>query len=223
VTTGEPARAGSVSPTATRSVPSVRDRARQWLVADPDPDTRAELQALLDADDDAALEERFMGTLEFGTAGLRGALGAGPTRMNRVVVRRATAGVAARLARDRDPASTIVVIGRDARHKSAAFAGDAVAVLAAHGFDVRQWAEPVPTPLLAYAARLLGAGAGIQITASHNPAADNGYKIYWEGGGQISPTRSRPRSPPSTPRSICPRRPTPGCCLTISSTPTGQP
>lgn len=187
MTTGDPATARSASPTTTRSPSSVRDRARQWLVADPDPDTRAELQALLDANDDAALEERFAGTLEFGTAGLRGALGAGPTRMNRVVVRRATAGVAARLARDRDPASTIVVVGRDARHKSAAFAGDAVAVLAAHGFDVREWAEPVPTPLLAYAARLLGAGAGIQITASHNPAADNGYKIYWEGGGQITP------------------------------------
>ncbi len=171
----------------TGSAAAVRERAQRWLEADPDPDTRAELQALLDAGDDAELEERFAGTLEFGTAGLRGALGAGPTRMNRVVVRNATAGVAARLARDRDPASTIVVVGRDARHGSAAFARDAISVLAARGFDVRQWDDPVPTPLLAYAARLLGAGAGIQITASHNPATDNGYKVYWHGGAQITP------------------------------------
>lgn len=161
-------------------------RAEQWLQLDPDPATRSELEALID-DGGAALEERFAGRLEFGTAGLRGALGAGPTRMNRVVVRQATAGVAARLAQESDPASTIVVVGRDARHNSDVFARDAVAVLAAAGFDVRYWADPVPTPLLAYVTRLLGAGAGIQVTASHNPANDNGYKVYWRGGGQITP------------------------------------
>jgi phosphomannomutase len=161
-------------------------RARAWLEADPDPTTRAELEALIAAGG-SELEGRFAGRLEFGTAGLRGALGAGPMRMNRVVVREATAGVAACLAVDHDPASTIVVVGRDARHGSEDFARDAVAVLAAVGFDVRWWADPVPTPLLAYAARLLGAGAGIQITASHNPAEDNGYKVYWAGGGQITP------------------------------------
>ncbi|MBW3605857.1 MAG: phospho-sugar mutase [Actinobacteria bacterium] len=161
-------------------------RAEQWLQLDPDPATRSELQALIDAGG-AALEERFAGRLEFGTAGLRGALGAGPTRMNRVVVRQATAGVAARLAQESDPASAIVVVGRDARHNSDVFARDAVAVLAAAGFDVRYWADPVPTPLLAYVTRLLGAGAGIQVTASHNPANDNGYKVYWRGGGQITP------------------------------------
>jgi phosphomannomutase len=161
-------------------------RARAWLEADPDPRTRAELEQLIAAGG-PELEERFAGRLEFGTAGLRGALGAGPMRMNRVVVREATAGVAACLAVDHDPASTIVVVGRDARHGSEAFARDAVAVLASAGFDVRWWADPVPTPLLAYAARLLGAAAGIQITASHNPAEDNGYKVYWTGGGQITP------------------------------------
>ncbi|CAN5861950.1 phospho-sugar mutase [soil metagenome] len=161
-------------------------RAEQWLQLDPDPDTRSELDALIAAGG-ADLDERFAGRLEFGTAGLRGALGAGPTRMNRVVVRQATAGVAACLAADNDPAETIVVVGRDARHKSDVFAQDAVAVLAEAGFDVRYWADPVPTPLLAYATRLLGAGAGIQVTASHNPANDNGYKVYWRGGGQITP------------------------------------
>lgn len=163
-----------------------RARAEQWLQVDPDPETRSELEALI-AEDGAALDERFAGRLEFGTAGLRGALGAGPTRMNRVVVRQATAGVAARLAQQFDPGATIVVVGRDARHNSDVFARDTVAVLADAGFDVRYWSEPVPTPLLAYATRLLGAGAGIQVTASHNPANDNGYKVYWRGGGQITP------------------------------------
>lgn len=163
----------------------LHDRAKRWLAVDPDPDTRAELEALLD--DPAALAARFDGRLQFGTAGLRGELGAGPQRMNRVTVRRATAGVATRLAAEADPADTIVVVGRDARHGSAAFASDTIGVFAAAGFDVRYWGDPVPTPLLAYAVRLLGAGAGVQITASHNPARDNGYKVYWRGGGQITP------------------------------------
>jgi phosphomannomutase len=161
------------------------ERAREWLTLDPDPETRAELEELLATG--AELEQRFAGRLEFGTAGLRGALGAGPLRMNRVVVRQATAGVAARLAEDAVPADTIVVVGRDARHKSDVFARDVVGVLAQAGFDVRYWPDPVPTPLLAYTVRMLGAGAGIQVTASHNPANDNGYKVFWRGGGQITP------------------------------------
>jgi phosphomannomutase len=161
------------------------ERAREWLALDPDPETRAELEELLA--DGAELERRFAGRLEFGTAGLRGALGAGPLRMNRVVVRQATAGVAARLAKDAVPADTIVVVGRDARHKSDVFARDVVGVLAQAGFDVRYWPDPVPTSLLAYTVRLLGARAGVQVTASHNPAHDNGYKVFWRGGGQITP------------------------------------
>ncbi len=164
-----------------------RQRAQKWLAVDPDPETRAELRRLLESSDDTALRERFGGRLAFGTAGLRGALGAGPTRMNRVVVRQTTAGLAARLAQDAPPSGTIVVVGRDARHRSDVFARDVVAVLAEAGFDVRFFPQPVPTPLLAYAVRLLGAGAGIQITASHNPAPDNGYKVYWRGGAQIVP------------------------------------
>jgi phosphomannomutase len=102
-------------------------------------------------------------------------------------VRQATAGVAARLAQESVPAETIVAVGRDARHKSDVFARDVVGVLAQAGFDVRYWPDPVPTPLLAFVVRLLGAGAGVQVTASHNPANDNGYKVYWRGGGQITP------------------------------------
>ena len=163
----------------------VDERARAWLRVDPDPETRAELEALLA--DGAALAERFDGRLEFGTAGLRGELGAGPLRMNRVVVRQATAGVAARLAQEVVPGDTIVVVGRDARHKSDVFARDAVGVFAQAGFDAAYWPDPVPTPLLAYVVRLLGAGAGVQVTASHNPAADNAYKVYWRGGGPVTP------------------------------------
>ena len=163
----------------------IDERARNWLKVDPDPETRAELEDLLARGAD--LEPRFAGRLEFGTAGLRGELGAGPLRMNRVVVRQTTAGVAARLAVDGAPAETIVAVGRDARHKSDVFAADVAGVFAQAGYDVRYWPDPVPTPLLAYATRLLGAGAGVQVTASHNPARDNGYKVYWRGGGQITP------------------------------------
>lgn len=151
----------------------------QWIAHDPDPTTRAELAAC-DADELAA---RFARPLTFGTAGLRGPVRGGPDAMNLAVVLRASWAVAQVV-----NAGTVIV-GRDARHGSAEFALAAAEVFAAQGFSVLLLPEPVPTPVLAFAVRHLEATAGIQITASHNPPSDNGYKVYFDGGMQIiSPT-----------------------------------
>ncbi|MGW3423425.1 phospho-sugar mutase [Streptomyces phaeochromogenes] len=161
-------------------------RAEAWLAEDPDAETREELAKLIDAEDTAELTARFSGTLQFGTAGLRGELGAGPMRMNRSVVIRAAAGLAAYL-KAKGQTDGLVVIGYDARHKSADFARDTAAVMTGAGLRAAVLPRPLPTPVLAYAIRHLGAVAGVEVTASHNPPRDNGYKVYLGDGSQIVP------------------------------------
>ena len=165
---------------------TLTETARAWLDDDPDPRTRAELEAVLGRGDPtslADLADRFDGMLQFGTAGLRGAMGAGSNRMNRAVVIRAAAGLTAYLL-EHHPAPR-VVIGYDARHLSADFARDTAAVVTAAGGEALLLASALPTPVLAFAIRHLGAHAGVMVTASHNPPQDNGYKVYLGDGSQI--------------------------------------
>jgi phosphomannomutase len=166
------------------------ERARAWIAADPDPDAAAYLQGLVDRGAIEELEERFSGPLVFGTAGLRGLVGPGLSRMNRAVVIRATRGLGDYLVA-RGSRGLPVVVGYDARPDSLRFAADAVGVLLAQGFSVRVFESEVPTPLVAYAARVLGAGAGVVITASHNPPEYNGYKVYLDHGAQLVPPTDR--------------------------------
>lgn len=165
------------------------DRARAWLAQDPDPDTRAELERLLsaaqagDTEASADLEDRFATRLAFGTAGLRGELGAGSNRMNRVLVAQAAAGLAAYLLEKSDGSGApTIVVGYDGRRNSRVFAEDSVELFAGAGLRAILMPRLLPTPVLAFAVRHLGADAGVMVTASHNPPNDNGYKVYLGGG-----------------------------------------
>ncbi|GLJ78417.1 phosphomannomutase [Microbacterium imperiale] len=173
------------------------EAARAWLAQDPDPETRDELSAIIAAAESgdpgaqADLIDRFATRLAFGTAGLRGRLGAGSNRMNRVLVTQAAAGLAGYLLDKAGPdAPPVVVVGYDGRRGSAQFARDSAEVFAGAGLRAILLPRLLPTPVLAFAVRHLGADAGVMVTASHNPPDDNGYKVYLGGaddGSQIVP------------------------------------
>ena len=150
----------------------------EWIKHDPDPNTAKQLQQWLDEDNLEKLTASFNGFLQFGTAGLRGPIGPGPSCMNRAVVSRAAAGIAAFMKKH---GLKSVVIGRDARHGSAEFANDSAEILAGAGFKTYVLPRELPTPVLAFAVNKLKADVGIMVTASHNPAIDNGYKVYLGG------------------------------------------
>ena len=158
-------------------------QARSWIDQDPDAETVAELEKLISESDEAGLADRFGQRIGFGTAGLRGLLGAGPNRMNRVLVAQAAAGISKYLKENFDDPS--VVIGYDARKNSDVFAKDSAQIFAGFGIRAFLFPELAATPLVAYAVRNLGASAGVMVTASHNPPGDNGYKVYDFSGSQI--------------------------------------
>lgn len=160
-------------------------KARSWQSQDPDPETKAELEALILAGDQQGLAERFSQRLSFGTAGLRGELGAGPNRMNRVLVAQAAVGIARYLKANFDDPSC--VIGFDARKNSDVFAKDSAEILVGLGVRAYLYDSLVATPMVAFAVREMGCSAGIMVTASHNPPADNGYKVFDFTGSQIIP------------------------------------
>jgi phosphomannomutase len=170
-------------------------RAIAWREADPDPETRAELSRLLAAGDAGALAERFEGSLTFGTAGIRAGTGAGPMRMNRLVVGRVAAGLARYIAAGAPRAGAAsgageragVVVGYDGRARSGVFATDAARILSRAGLRVSMLPGALPTPVLAFSVRHLRADYGLMVTASHNPRQDNGIKVYLRDGGQLLP------------------------------------
>ena len=175
---------------------ALRAEVEKWIAEDPDAATRSQLQEMLDAGDETSLRSCFAGFLEFGTAGLRGPLGPGPSRMNRAVVTKTAAGLAIYMKRN---GLKSVVIGRDARYGSEDFTRDTAEIMQGAGFEVFVLPRPLPTPVLAYAVRNLKCDVGIMVTASHNPPQDNGYKVYlggtvggvrYEGSQIISPADS---------------------------------
>ena len=149
-----------------------------WIADDPDPVTAAQLKALIESSDEITLRKYFSGFLQFGTAGLRGPIGPGPSCMNQAVVGRTAAGIVQYM---KARSLTSVVIGRDARHGSDLFEELSAQIFAGAGFTVSILPRPLPTPVLAFATNELSCDVGIMVTASHNPPQDNGYKVYLGG------------------------------------------
>jgi phosphomannomutase len=154
---------------------SLRAEVEAWIADDPDAITAAALQVMLDTDDEISLKKHFSGFLQFGTAGLRGPIGPGPSRMNRAVVGRTAAGIATYM---KQRGMTKVVIGRDARYGSEDYTFETAEIMSGAGMDVYILPRPLPTPILAFATEYLKCDIGIMVTASHNPPQDNGYKVY---------------------------------------------
>ena len=156
----------------------LRVEVEEWIALDPDPTTASQLRTWLESGNESELRAAFSGFLQFGTAGLRGPIGPGPSRMNRAVVSRAASGIASYM---QERGLTSVVIGRDARHGSEEFTFESAAIFSGAGIQVFVLPRPLPTPVLAYAVRDLHVDCGIMVTASHNPPQDNGYKVYLGG------------------------------------------
>ncbi|MEY4497933.1 MAG: hypothetical protein RJA40_38, partial [Actinomycetota bacterium] len=146
-----------------------------WIADDPDPKTAAALNQLVSAGDEETLKKYFSGFLQFGTAGLRGPIGPGPSCMNRAVVGRTAAGLVAYM---KERGMKRVVIGRDARYGSEDFTEESAQIFSGAGFEVFILPRPLPTPVLAFATLELKCDVGVMVTASHNPPQDNGYKVY---------------------------------------------